>query len=211
MPRFLHSLLGFLEKVAKCHCFYISPMPGHVYNALAEIAVDQHGYVTARDAKRHGVDPHRLVEMERRGTVERVGHGIYRVPMIAPTGLEQLMEATLWPRGEGLLSHETALDLHQLCDINPAKIHITVPRAHRVTREVPPLYTIHRRDLAEAERTRHEGIPVVTPGRAILDGIEAHLRADLLRQAIETAERRGLVRGTDLELIEDRVAQGRAR
>ena len=180
-------------------------MPGHVYNTLAEIAVDQHGYVTVRDAEQHGIDPHRLVEMARRGTVERVAHGIYRMPVIAPTGLEQLMEATLWPRGQGVLSHQTALDLHELCDVNPARIHLTVPRAQRITRQVPPLYAIHHRDLDERERTHHEGIPVVTPARGILDGIEMHLRADLLDQAIETARRRGLIRGDDWRRIEDRL------
>jgi predicted transcriptional regulator of viral defense system len=50
-------------------------MPGRIYNALAEIAVDQYGYVTVRDAEQQGVDPHRLVEMARRGTIERVADG----------------------------------------------------------------------------------------------------------------------------------------
>ena len=183
-------------------------MPGRIYNALAEIAIDQHGYVTVRDAERHGVDPHRLIEMAKRGTIERVAHGVYRMPVIPPTGLEQLMEATLWPRGKGVLSHETALDLHDLCDVNPSKIHLTVPRAYRLTREVPPLYTIHRRDQDPAETTRHEGIAVVTPQRAILDGIETHMRGDLLHQAVETARRRGLIGRGDLELLEQLAQTG---
>jgi predicted transcriptional regulator of viral defense system len=186
-------------------------MPGQIYNSLAEIAVDQHGYVTARDAERNGIDPHRLVEMAKRGTVERVAHGVYRMPVVAPTGLEQLMEATLWPREQGVLSHQTALDLHRLCDINPARIHLTVPRAHRITRKVPSLYAIHHRDLKKIETTRHEGIPVVSPARAILDGIETHVRGDLLRQATDTAMRRGLVRGDDLDQIEEQIAMAGRR
>jgi len=186
-------------------------MPGRIYNTLAQIAVDQHGYVTARDAVASGVDPHRLVEMARRGTIERVAHGIYRMPVISPTGLEQLMEATLWPHGQGVLSHETALDLHGLCDVNPAKIHITVPRSYRLTREAPALYTIHRCDLEASETTRHEGIPVVTPGRAIADGIETHLRGDLLRQAIDTARRRGSIRPADLKRLAGQLADEGAK
>lgn len=180
-------------------------MPGRVYNSLTEIALDQYGFVTARDARANGIDPHRLVEMARRGTLERVSHGIYRMPVIAPSGLEQLMEATLWPRGEGVLSHETALDLHGLCDVNPAKIHVTVPRSHRLTREIPARYAIHRRDLEPREITLHEGIPVVTPARAILDGLEPHLRGDLLDQAFATARRRGLLRKADLYLLEEKL------
>lgn len=108
------------RNVAKRHVFG-STMPGRIYNILAEIAVDQHGYVTTQDAEEHGVDPHRLIEMTRRGSIERVAHGVYRMPVVAPTGLEQLVEATLWPRRRGVLSHETALDVHDLCDVNPAK------------------------------------------------------------------------------------------
>lgn len=186
-------------------------MPGRIYNALAEIAVDQYGYVTVRDAERQGVDPHRLVEMARRGTIERVAHGLYRMPVIAPTGLEQLMEATLWPREQGVLSHETALDLHELCDVNPAKIHVTVPQAHRITRDVPGAYVIHHRDLVAEETTRHEGIAVVTPTRAILDGIEVHLRGDLLNQAFETARGRGLIRGADLTLLDEWLTRAGGR
>ena len=178
-------------------------MPGRIYNILAEIAVDQYGYVTTLDAEEHGVDPHRLIEMARRGSIERVAHGIW-MPVVAPTGLEQLMEATLWPRRRGVLSHETALDLHDLCDVEPSEgppFHRAA--AYRLSRPVPPLYAIHRRDLDAGEVTRYEGIPVVTPLRAILDGAETHLRGDLLRQAIETARRLGLVRRGNLERLDE--------
>jgi predicted transcriptional regulator of viral defense system len=37
----------------------------------------------------------------------------------------------------GTLSHDTALDLHELCDINPAQIHITIPTAYRLQKPVP--------------------------------------------------------------------------
>lgn len=187
------------ESVAKCH---YSRMPGKVFNALVEVALDQYGFVTPADAREVGVDPHRLIEMSRRGVIDHVGHGLYRVPVVARTALDQLMEATLWPRGQGVVSHETALDLHELCDVNPAKVHVTVPARYRLSRQVPSAYAIHQRDLAEREVTRHEGIPVVTPLRAIVDGIETHVRAGLIDQAIGTARQRGLIREADTEPIE---------
>jgi hypothetical protein len=52
--------------------------------------------------------------------------------------------------------------------------------------------------------TRHEGIPVVTPSRAILDGIERHLGAHLIDQVIDTATRRGLIAPAERELIDQR-------
>lgn len=112
------------------------------------------------------------------------------------------MHATLWPHGRGVLSHATALDLHDLCDVNPARIHVTVRAAFRTNRPVPEVLALHRRDLADQDVTFHEGIRIVTPRRAILDGIEQDLGDHLIEQAIDTARRRGQIRGRDLDGIE---------
>lgn len=187
-------------------------MPGEIYNTLFQTAAGQYGYVTIDDAREAGVDPHRLVVMADRGGLERVGHGVYHFPTMPATGLEQFMEAALWPRpARGVLSHETALDLHNLCDVNPAKVHITVPARYRTNRQVPKLYVVHRRDLEPRDVTYHEGIPIVTPFRAILDGIETHLRRDLIDQAVDAARRRGLLRREELKLIEREPARAQPR
>lgn len=69
-------------------------------------------------------------------------------------------------------SGETALDLHELCDVNPSAIHLTVPSGFRTRKAVPEIYRLHRFDLELAEIGWREGIPTVTPERAILGGIE---------------------------------------
>jgi predicted transcriptional regulator of viral defense system len=149
--------------------------------------------------------------MERRGALERVARGLYRFKMIPHTGRERLMEAALWPRRtRGVLSHDTALELHDLCDINPAKVHITVPRSYRINRDIPSTYAIHYRDLADSDRTLVEGIPTVTPARAIDDAIDTHVDPKLIDQAIDTAQRRGLVRGETLADIEARARQAQS-
>ena len=178
-------------------------MPGRVHDILLERAFDQYGFVRSEDARDLAVDQQRLVDMERRGTLERVTQGLYRFKAIPYSGRDQLMEAALWPRRtRGVLSHDTALDLHDLCDINPAKIHITVPRRYRINREIPAAYAIHHRDLGGEDRATVEGLPTVTPQRAILDAIETHVDPKLVEQAIDTARRRGLVRGNDLSALE---------
>lgn len=169
-------------------------MPGKNYNRLALLAADQQGLVTTADAREAGIDPHRLVDMERRGAVERLTRGVYRFPLLgSEPELSQLAAATLWANRSGVVSHDTALDLHDLCDVNPTRIHLTIPNTYRLQKPIPRLYRIHRRDLSKDERTHHEGIPIVTPQRAILDGIDSGVRTDLLRQAIDTAHRRGQV------------------
>lgn len=188
-------------------------MPGSIYETLYDIAAEQYGLVTADDAREHGVPMSRLVNMARRGTLERRSHGVYRVHSFPPSPLDLYMEAALWPIGaRGVLSHETALDLHGLSDVNPTKIHITLPPHHRPRRNVPKLYVIHHANLEPDEVTAFEGIPIVTPERAIRDSYESHIGPALIRQAIDDAARRGLLSTTRADhLREDLLAPAGVR
>lgn len=177
-------------------------MPGRHYLELLEFANGQYGYVTPEDARSRGVDPAQLRLMHHRGVLEWVAHGLYRFPVVPSSPLDQYMEAVLWSRTPAQLSHETALDLHDLCDVNPAQIHLTVPAAYRLRRHIPAAYRLHRRDLSAGDITRHEGVPIVTVRRAILDGIEAGLGGHLIDQALETTRRRGLLSRSELDVLD---------
>jgi predicted transcriptional regulator of viral defense system len=169
-------------------------VPGQAYEALFEIAADQRGYVTQDQARELGLTPHALIRMAKRGKVEHVAQGLYRFKAFPPGPLDAYMEAVLWPhRMTVVLSHETALELYELSDANPDKIHITVPKKHTVTRKVPAVYEIHRADFRPDEITWREGLPVTTIERTIRDCHEAHLRRGLLEQALDQARARGLV------------------
>jgi len=161
--------------------------------ALLDHAQRQYGYLTPDDARELDVDPTQLRLMAARQTLEHLGHGLYRMPMVPATKLDAYMEAVLWTGRRGVLSHETALDLYELCDVNPSAIHLTVPSGFRTRKAVPEIYRLHRFDLDLAEVGWHEGIPIVTPERAILGGIEQPLGWQLIDQAIEAARARGLI------------------
>jgi predicted transcriptional regulator of viral defense system len=159
-------------------------MPGAAFNQLADLAADQYGFVSQHDARELGIAPMTLIRMSEHGTLERRGHGLYRLCYFPVSRLDSYMEATLWPRGvRGVLSHETALDLYELSDVNPSKIHLTVPGEHRIRREIPAVYRIHHENLADADVTFYEGIPIVTPAHAIRHS--AYLGAALIGQAID--------------------------
>jgi predicted transcriptional regulator of viral defense system len=168
-------------------------MPGKVFTALLDHAQQQYGYLTPDDARELDIDPTQLRLMAARHTLEHLGHGLYRMPMVPATSLDAYMEAVLWTGRRGVLSHETALDLYELCDVNPSAIHLTVPSGFRTRKTVPSIYRLHRFDLDPAEVGWHEGIPIVTPERAILGGIEQALGWQLNDQAIATARARGLI------------------
>jgi hypothetical protein len=53
------------------------------------------------------------------------------------------------------------------------------------------------------EVTVFEGIPIVTPERAIRDSYAADLGAALIRQAIDGAVRRGLISAARADLLRD--------
>jgi predicted transcriptional regulator of viral defense system len=104
-------------------------LPGRDFKILFEIAADNYGFVTVDEARRAGIRPQRLAEMAARGALRREGFGLYRLEPFPEQELDPYRKATLWPHGvEGVVSHETALDLHGLSDVNPAKIHVTLPR-----------------------------------------------------------------------------------
>lgn len=167
---------------------------------LFECAVAQHGIVTVDDARRFGIDPTVLRVLHHRNRVERVSRGVYHFND-APAGrYDNYAAATYWPVGtRATLSHETALDLHELCDVNPERIHITIPKSYRPgrTREIPKMLKLHSRDLPDNDLTVIEGIPIVTPVRAILDGIEFNLRETLIRDAINELRQRNTLTPDD--------------
>jgi predicted transcriptional regulator of viral defense system len=182
-------------------------MPGQIYNRMAELAADNYGYITTEQAEAADINPHRLLELARRGQLERRNTALYRVPLIPTTSLDAYREATLWPRGtEAVISHETALDLYDLGDVNPARIHITVPRAHRPRRKLPGQYRLHREDLRADEVTLYEGIPIVTAAKAIRQA--QRVGPALVRQAIEEGERRGLIARAEAAQLRSEVGVG---
>jgi predicted transcriptional regulator of viral defense system len=166
-------------------------MPGSRYKQLAERAADNYGYLTGQDARELGVPIGTLNALARRGQLDRIEHGIYRVPLIPPSRLDQYKLATLWPGGRGLISHESALDLYSISDVNPAKLHIAVPRTYRTHRKIPALYVLHSDEVANVDRSSVEGIAVVSVSKAIRQVHEQHLRLTLVEQAIDDAEREG--------------------
>jgi len=184
-------------------------MPQPLFPRLIERALDQHGLLTPGDARAIGANAASLRPMVHRGTLERVGFGIYRVPQLAGDRLEQYQEALLRVRNEGALTHDTALDLHDLCDINPLKVHVTVTPGTRLRRRLPEWFVVHRGRLDEHDLTWFEGLRIATPARAILDGIATHVGARFIDQAVETGRARGLLGTTDLRRIG--IAQARAR
>jgi len=163
---------------------------------LWNVAVDQYGYVTAADARQLGAPVVELGKLAARGKLQRVAYGLYRFPEWPAGTRDHLMEAVLWTRDpEAALSHDTALDVYELSDINPGRIHVTVPRKSGLLRRrhTPAAYVVHYAALTPAQRGYWEQIPTVTVPTAIDQCIASGVRPDLIRQAIDAAQAQGLI------------------
>jgi predicted transcriptional regulator of viral defense system len=183
-------------------------MPRHTSptQRVYEIAEEQYGYFTTRQASDAGVDPRSVVMMARRGAAERVSRGVYRFRRFPESAYGQYMHAILWPHGVlGVISHESALALYGMSDVNPPKVHITVPQGHRVRRRVPQFLVIHRTDLNRKEIDTVEGLRTTSPMRTIRDCAEEHLSRALLRQAITDGRRIGRLTASEARALESEL------
>jgi predicted transcriptional regulator of viral defense system len=132
--------------------------------------------------------------LARRGTVERAARRVYRLADFPATPAAPYLEAVLWTGQTGAcLSHDTALALHELSDINPGRIHVTVPRDRRLRRAGGDLYVVHQEDLREDQIGWWERIPIVTAETAIGQGIDSGMPSYLLTQALGIGARRGAI------------------
>lgn len=179
-------------------------MPGRIYNDVFELAVDQFGLITAAQAREAGIDPQALLMMERRGALRRVSHGVYRLIKFPETEFDHYMEAVLWPHGlTAAVSHESALLLFELSDVNPARVHITVPKSYRTNRVIPPHLAVHRQDLGGDDISIQHGVPITTPVRTIRDCHAAALGHALIKQAIDGAFAQGLISKTEGHMLRE--------
>jgi predicted transcriptional regulator of viral defense system len=164
-----------------------------VWDRVVERAAEQHGYITTHDAREIGVDPTQLRLMAARGRLERVARSAYRVPLLPRGEHDDLAEAVAWSLGRAIVSHESALILHGLSDVNPSRIHLTVPRNNHPRAVGGDLYRLHRRELPATEITEVDGVPATTVRRTILDCLSGGTDPHQLRLAIDRAESEGLV------------------
>lgn len=169
---------------------------------LWSIAVEQDGYVTTADALDLGIPAVELRKLAYRGALENRAHGVYRFVKFPATTADRYRLATLWTGNQkAALSHETALDLYELCDINPEVIDVTVPRAARIRRENTHGVRLFHNDLDVTEIGWWNGIRCVTERTAIKQGIELGTPVYLINQAIDNARGTGRITEADKQVM----------
>jgi predicted transcriptional regulator of viral defense system len=169
---------------------------------LFDIAQQQGGYFTAKQAAGLGYSGSKRNYHVRAGNWVREHRGIYRLTLFPPSERPDLILWWLWSRGRddqpaGVFSHRTALSLHNLTDTNPAKIDLTVPPTLPTFRRgtaIPSVLRLHRSAVTDDEREMVSGVPVTTALRSILDSWrEGSVPQPELQNALGEAMRTGKV------------------
>ena len=169
--------------------------------ALSVIAHEQGGYFTAKQAIEAGYGYKHLDYHETAGNFERVDHGLYRLPTVPPAEHDDLIRLTLWSRNQkdepqAVVSHESALLLHDLTELLPSKTHLTVPPKFR--KPTPLGCLLHKGSAAANEIEERAGFRVTKPLRTLLDAAVGELSQEQLEKAVKQALTRGLVRRAKL-------------
>jgi predicted transcriptional regulator of viral defense system len=171
---------------------------------LYEIAEDQQGFFTTKQAKAAGFAENTHPYHVRAGNWIREHRGIYRLVSFPRGERPDLMIWSLWSRNreevaQGVYSHQTALSLHDLSDVMPAKLHMTVPRSFRRNSEIPRVLVLHFADLLQGDIGAVDGARVTSPMRTIVDLLEGgELPPATVRQALREGVRRGLIRRSEI-------------
>lgn len=175
---------------------------------LFSIASSQSGYFTTKQAREAGYSPQLLAYHARTGRFARTERGIYRFRDYPSAPREELIAAWLGVGADAILSHESALELYDLSDTIPGKIHFTVPRSHRrLARRAGVMVHTTTRPLRPEEVTWRDGVRVTTVDRTIMDAAETGLGPEQITTAVHQALQRGLTTADRLS----RAAKGRSQ
>ena len=166
---------------------------------LFDSAEQQQGFFTTKQAKAAGFAENTHPYHVQAGNWVRERRGIYRLALYPAADRPDLVLWALWSRNrdeevEGVYSHQTALSLYDLSDLNPAKLHMTVPSDFRRNSEIPGILVLHYADLPKSDVQAGSGFKFTRPLRTILDLIETGtVERNFIRQALRQAVERGLI------------------
>lgn len=172
---------------------------------LFELANNQQGLFTAKQAEQAGFVSNNHSYHVKAGHWIREGRGLYRLAFFPKSSEEQKVIYSLWSQNrngeiQGVYSHETALSHYEISDINPSKLHMTVPKSFRRNSKIPKILKLHQADLTKEMIQESRGFLVTKIGRTISDAIQCGwIPFDIVRQAILEAYQKGLMQKWEIE------------
>jgi hypothetical protein len=163
------------------------PLPPEVQLAINEVASRQAGVVHRRQLLSAGLSDEQVRTLVRRGEWVSTQHGVL-VPAGEGPYLRDVAARLMGLERRAVISHASAALLHGLPYVDvPAAPTLTVERGHRGE---PGIYVAR---LEAVDVTQHEGIPVTTPSRSLVDVMREAPGRGAAQALADGAVRAGLV------------------
>jgi len=178
---------------------------------LYELAETQAGFFTTKQAKAAGYAENTHPYHVQAGNWIREHRGIYRLANFPQNDRPDLMLWRLWSKNregvsQGVYSHETVLSLHDLTDLMPAKLHMTVPKSFRRNSRIPKQLVLHYEDVPDQDTEVVHGVRVTRPLRTIIDLVYAGtVPISILRSALREGLHRGVVRRNEVSAAQHKL------
>jgi len=153
-------------------------------------AAEQAGYFTAAQAKAIGYSYQAQAHHVGAGNWLRIDRGLFRLAEWIPDLHDDLARWTLWSKGRGVVSYETALEVHAIGEFEARRVDLTVPPGFTMRDRA---VTLHRGELPAGDVVQRVGFRVTNPTRSIIDVASMAPDEDQLGRAIAEADERGLI------------------
>lgn len=158
------------------------------HSALWALARRQHGVLSVRQLREHGLERHAIRHRVASGRLRTVHTGVYAVGHLRLSREARWMAAVLAVGQASLLSHESAGALWGIWTEGP-RVHVSA--SVRGSRRLPGV-VVHRRRLGARDRDRQRGIPVTAPAGTLID-LAAGAAPGRIEAAVNAADRLGLL------------------
>jgi predicted transcriptional regulator of viral defense system len=151
---------------------------------LFGLAADQAGYFTAAQAKDLGYSHQAQAHHVSAGNWIRVDRGIFRLAEWVPGPHDELARWYLWSKQRAVVSHETALSVHDAGEFESPRIQLTVPPGFRMHRDA---LVLHKAELLDEDIELRRGFRLTTLMRSLIDVAAEQPDDDQLARAVDDA------------------------
>ena len=182
-------------------------MGAHPDQRVARMAARQHGLVSHRQLAAVGLSPNAVAGRVEKGRLERVHRGVYAVGHRRRTSESRWMAAVMACGSGAVLSNLDASALWRIYDGEGARVHVTTTTKAGLRLDGVQVHRARR--LHPDDVTVHDGIPVTTVARTLVDLTDV-LASDRILRAIREAEFLHLLDLDSLDAAVER-AHGRKR
>jgi predicted transcriptional regulator of viral defense system len=147
---------------------------------LHQVAFRQRGYFSAHQAKEIGYTYQAQKYHADRGNWTCIDRGLFRIADWPAADGDSFVRWYVWSDKRGVISHQSAAEVHQLGEVDPANVHITMPPGFSTRNSV---VVVHTARLEPHDVQAWPDFSVTTPTRTLLD---LAARSEITQEQLDT-------------------------